>query len=167
MPSDAADPDLPLEVALREPADVDAVLDALAGLWRRHPDVPDVDRFCFETAVAEVAGNAVAHAGGGPAGTTATVRAGIRHAVGVRSAAAQAVGSPAGGSTGTAGGSRRELWAEVVDHGSAVDLAEHRELPADDAVSGRGLALARRSLTHLGVERVGDANHWLLVRLVD
>nr|WP_297429657.1 ATP-binding protein [uncultured Actinotalea sp.] len=144
MPSagpDGTDDDV-VELVVAGDAGVDAVLDVLGALWAARPgEVPDQDRFCFETAVAEVVGNAVRHGGG----DATTVRAAV-----VRDT----------------GGHATALRADVVDHGPPIDLAAYVDLPDDDAESGRGLALARRAVTTLACDRAGDANHWLVVRRV-
>lgn len=116
-------------------------------LWSRHPEVTGSVRLRFETAVIEILANVVEHAFGPPAPEpvlddgTAALRE-LTLTVGVESARVHAV---------------------LSDNGNppTVDLSEV-SLPDEDAVSGRGLAMAELVTSALSVHRIGDHNVWRL-----
>ncbi len=126
---------------LEGPADLPClqrVHDLLDELWSRVPDVDPIDRYRFETAVIEVAGNIVEH--GGPR---------VRLRLGL-----------------TASTDRVE--ACFRDTGSPVDVqatAEH--VPDPLAETGRGLALARAAVDDVVYERAGSTNLWHVLKRRD
>ena len=124
--------------ATAEPAALEDVHGALAALWVDVPDVSDIDRMSFETAVAEVAANVVNYCGGPVVFTL------------------ERWASP------------DRLEARFTDEGStalADGAVEGAGLPDDElAEGGRGLALARATLDDLRYERDGAVNRWTLVR---
>ncbi|MCK6081703.1 ATP-binding protein [Microbacterium sp. EYE_5] len=115
---------------------IDAVHDALEGLWVDVPDVSDEDRLLFALAVSEVATNVVEHAAGD-----------VRPTVSIRLAV-------------DAG----RLVAVMSDDAepALIRLGEV-EMPGSDAESGRGLALALAALDELRHE-ADDGNTWVLRR---
>jgi serine/threonine-protein kinase RsbW len=125
-----------------EPAWLDDVHGALARLWSAAPDVPELDRLRFETAVIEIATNIVRHTVPG-ATTPEVVRA---------TAVLRAV-------PGLVEAVLSDDGAEV-----AVDLDP---APVDDlAESGRGIALVQRAVDTLELRRVDDRNTWRLTRVL-
>lgn len=120
-----------------EPASLDRLHDLLGAVWAAHEDVGQADRMSFAIAVTEIAGNIVAHAGGGR-----SLDFSVRIWVGPQ-----------------------HLEAAFEDPGQrvAVDLSAV-EMPDDLAESGRGLALALRSVDHLEYRREGETNHWRVIR---
>ena len=132
----AAEPEAFLTAAV-EPASLDRVHALLETVWAAHEDVGPADRMAFAIAVTEVAGNIIAHSDGGQAlSFCVRVRVGTEH-----------------------------LEAEFEDPGQrvAVDLSAV-EMPEGLAESGRGLALALRCVDQLEYRRVGELNHWRMVR---
>ncbi|HWJ11487.1 MAG TPA: ATP-binding protein [Nocardioides sp.] len=120
------------------PAGLDTLHALVEQVARDHPDVAPADLMMFETAVVEIAGNVVEHVGGEGL-TTWNLTLAI---------------------TST------ELRGTLADNGSSFegDLTG-TTLPEDPlAESGRGIALARSALDELEYSRVGDTNHWLMVR---
>jgi serine/threonine-protein kinase RsbW len=121
-----------------EPRWLDEVHEALARLWSVVPEVPDVDRFRFETAVIEIATNIVRHtrpAGAGPVLARALLRA-----------------------------QPDRVEAELSDTGTQVDV-DLDPAPVDDlAESGRGIALVLRAVDSLSLVREGERNTWRLTR---
>ena len=120
------------------PECLDHVQDAIAQLWTYAPQATDEARMMFEIAVVEVVGNVVEHAPKGR-GFEATVRLGVEG---------------------------EAAWAEVLDSGPAleIDLDLDASLPDDLAVSGRGLALARRAAHELSLTRLDGFNLWTVLR---
>lgn len=115
---------------------IDAVHDALEGLWLEVPDVSDEDRLLFALAVSEVATNVVEHAAGD-----------VRPTVSIRLAVDEI-----------------RLVAVMSDDAepALIRLGEV-EMPGSDAESGRGLALALAALDELRHE-ADDGNTWVLRR---
>jgi serine/threonine-protein kinase RsbW len=106
----------------------------LAQLWREQPDVPELDRTLFATAVLEIASNIVRHA----AATT------ISLAVKVDPRDLRADFCDDG---------------EAVE----IDL-DAADLPDELTESGRGLALVRMAVDELSYERHDNVSGWRLVR---
>lgn len=105
-----------------------------------HPAVDPSELLLLETALIEIAGNAVEH--GTPPG-------GLRYRFVLE--------------LGDDG-----LHGTFTDDGDPVTLPPDTGAPPDPlAESGRGIALARAALTELRYERQGDQNVWVLSRLVD
>jgi serine/threonine-protein kinase RsbW len=121
-----------------EPAWLEAVHDGLARLWSRAPEVPDLDRLRFETAVIEIATNVVRHtspAGDGP----------------VRASTLLRVAPP-------------RIEAEISDDGTLADV-DLDPAPVDDlAESGRGIALVQRAVDTLTFARRPGRNTWRITR---
>lgn len=112
--------------------------DALAGLWTRHPHVPEDVRMRLGIAVSEIAANIIEHA-------TAAVGRLVRLQM-------------------WAHVRENDLLIKFTDDGIPMSA----DLPAGDmpdelAERGRGLALARAVLNRLTYHRVDDVNHWELV----
>jgi serine/threonine-protein kinase RsbW len=127
--------------AAATPEVVDRVLDELAALWERTPDVAVADRTRFEMGVVEILGNIVEHAfraddGRGADGRELTVEVHVAPAA---------------------------LTAVLGDNGrpAEIDLSDVT-MPGADAESGRGLALAVAALDGLEHERVEGRNRWTL-----
>lgn len=122
-----------------EPVWLDQVHAALDRLWTAGTEVPELDRIRFETAVIEIATNIVRHAvpaGPGP----------VHAAVLLRSAPPR-------------------LEAELSDDGAAVPV-DLDPAPVDDlAESGRGIALVKRTVDTLTLDRAGGRNTWRLARV--
>jgi serine/threonine-protein kinase RsbW len=105
-------------------------------LWTEAPDVQPADRYRFETAVIEVAGNIVEH--GGP-----QVR--LRLWLRVHT---------------------DRVEAQFRDTGRAVDLATDEGcMPDLMAEDGRGLALARATADELTYRRTGHTNSWSVTKM--
>ena len=96
----------------------------------------DVALIQFETALAEIGGNALGHSG-----TTANepVEYVLRW-------------------------DAHKVVAWIVDPGPAVNGAWVRDMPPPTSEAGRGLPLARSLLDELNYERVGGLNRWRLVK---
>lgn len=129
-----------VQLVLRTPADpdcLDSVHDLLDELWYRAPEVSDLDRMTFETAVAEVAANIVQHAGD---------RRGVDLAL-TLSACADCV------------------EAQFRDTGQPVGVdLDALPAPSVSAESGRGIAIARATVDEVSYHREGEENYWRLLR---
>lgn len=112
--------------------------DLMERVGRENPDLDPTGLVLLETALIEVAGNAVEH--GTPPG-------GLHYRFDLEV-------------------SSDGLRGAFTDDGDPVDVPDHTAYPDDVlAESGRGLALARAALTELRYERQGDLNAWFLTRL--
>lgn len=110
---------------------VERVHDLLDELWVQVPDVEPGDRYAFETAVIEIAGNIAEHGGPG---------VDLRLSLDVHA---------------------DRLEAQFLDTGPAVDLpAAPRPVPDVLAEQGRGMALALAAVDEIRYERAGRANRW-------
>lgn len=131
----------PAEVRLEGVADaawIEQVHAACDELWVRAPEVPELDRVRFETAVIELATNVVRH--GRPVGSGP-----VRTQVVLRSAGPR-------------------LAAELADNGAAARVDLDPE-PVDDlSESGRGIRLVLRAVDSLSLERERGRNVWRIVR---
>ena len=127
------------EVAVDE-AVIDHVQDRLAAFLDRDPTVKDTHRARFELALVEIVGNIVEHAFAADADND-----GRRLSVDLRLAADR-------------------IAATLADNGvpHELDLGSVT-MPGEDAVSGRGLALAVAAVDDLTYERVDGRNHWGLL----
>jgi serine/threonine-protein kinase RsbW len=125
-------------LTLRAPGDdVDAVHEFIEHLWEERPDIGDLDRMAFETALIELTSNVIEHADHGD-GVTCVVRV-------------------------TA--DERSLSARLSDSSEPGDFRlSHRDMPDVDAESGRGLAMVQLLCDELTYERVGDENVWSVRR---
>jgi serine/threonine-protein kinase RsbW len=114
---------------------LERVHDLVDELWARVPEVQPADRYRFETAVIEVAGNIVEH--GGP-----DVRLLLWLQV-----------------------HEDRLEAQFRDTGRAVDLtAIEGHVPDLLAEDGRGLALARATADDVSYRRTGHTNSWWVIK---
>lgn len=134
-------PDEVLAHALVEgPADlslVDALHAAFVSLWSAVPEVSDEDRMLFELAVSEIATNVVEHAEG-PDHALVSMRVEVDPIA---------------------------LTAVMTDDADpALIRLDDVGMPAADAETGRGLALALAALDEL-VHEPGEGNIWRLRRL--
>jgi serine/threonine-protein kinase RsbW len=119
------------------PDDVDAVHELVAGLWDARPDVGDLDRMAFETALIELASNVIEHADHGQ-GVTCVVSVTVDGDV---------------------------MRARLADGAEPGDFRlVPRDMPGEDAESGRGLAMVQLLCDELTYERVGDENVWSVRR---
>jgi serine/threonine-protein kinase RsbW len=119
------------------PDDVDAVHDLVAQLWDDRPDVGDLDRMAFETALVELASNVIEHAD---------------HGQGVSCVVSVTV-------------DEGSMSARLRDGAESGDFRlTDREMPGVDAESGRGLAMVQLLCDELTYERVGEENVWSVRR---
>ncbi len=119
-----------------DPDCLDRIHTALSELWAGAPDIPDLDQYLFSTALLEVVSNTLAHGNGENVKFWLTL-------------AARTYG----------------VEAYYRDNAEPVTICLEAELPHDDyAESGRGLAMARLSLTTLTYQRETGLNRWHLVR---
>lgn len=125
------------------PDALDQIEDALAGIWTRHPHVPEDVRIRLGIAVNEIAANIIEHA---TAAAGRLVR--LQMWAHVR---------------------ENDLLIKFTDDGIPMSA----DLPSGDmpaggmpdelAERGRGLALARAVLNRLTYHRADDLNHWELL----
>jgi len=127
------------EVAVEE-AGIDHVQDRLGTFLDRDPSVAATDRARFEMALVEIVGNIVEHAFAADA-----------EAIG-RKLSVELRLTP------------DVIEATLSDNGvpAALDLGSVT-MPGEDAVSGRGLALAVAAVDDVRYERVDGRNHWELL----
>ena len=125
-----------------EEATLDLVHDRLEAFWLRDGSVGVADRTRVEMAVIEIVGNIIEHAFAADSGATTPSRRVLHVALRLAPDSIEAV---------------------LSDNGLPTELdLESVTMPGDDAVSGRGLALAVAAVDELGYERVGGRNHWTL-----
>lgn len=118
------------------PITVDTVHDFLLTIWRDNPDISELDRMSFETAIIELASNVIQHADTGE---------GVSCVLTVRT-------------------DDDQLTAQLSDTSTAtMELAE-RPMPDELAESGRGLAFVRMLVDDLAYSHVGDLNVWRIVK---
>lgn len=118
------------------PDDVDAVHELLESVWVDAPNVVMKDRFCFETALIELASNVIRHGDDG-AGITCRLEIGVFV---------------------------DHVEAVIHDSGHAVSIAlEGHEMPDEMAESGRGLPLIE-ALVDIEYQRDGGGNEWRISR---
>ena len=119
---------------------IDLVQDRIEAIWAHDPTVAVADRVRFEMAVVEIVGNIVEHAYEADA------------ASGGRMLTVELRLTP------------DEVEATLSDNGLPAELdLGSVTMPDEDAVSGRGLALAVAAIDDLGYERVDGRNHWRLL----
>ena len=115
------------------PADVDSVHDFLETVWVDHPDIDEMDKMAFETALIELASNVFQHADTG---------SGVTCVLSVRA-------------------DDDRLQADLSDTSEIGGVTFVRaELPDDMAESGRGLAFIQMLVDDLRYERVEGRNIW-------
>jgi serine/threonine-protein kinase RsbW len=123
--------------ASTDPASLEKVHALLQRFWSRGPDVDEVWRMMFETAVAEIAANILEHS---------------RRDRGARMLRLSL----------TAFGDRVEAWLQ--DDGLGVDVSLDTPLPLESAQRGRGLALVKSMVDEFSYARSDDMNRWLIVK---
>ncbi len=123
-----------------EEQSLDLVQDRLETLWAGDDSVAAADLIRFETVVVEVVGNIVEHA--------------FEHdsSPGVRRLTVDLTLA------------QDRVEAHLYDNGlpAEIDLGAVT-MPDEDALSGRGLALAVAAVDEVGYERVDGRNHWRLL----
>ncbi len=119
------------------PTDVDAVHDFLEGIWEAEPDVDEMDRMAFETALIELASNVIQHADSGD-GVTCVM------------------------SVSSDNGVLRARFSDTAEAGG-FRLAT-ATMPDELAESGRGLAFMQMLVDEVRYERVDDRNVWSLTK---
>ena len=125
---------------LAVPESLELLHDLLDEVRRDRPDLDPDALSMFETAIVEIHGNVIEH--GRPEGNVLydfTLHVQEDRLVGV-------------------------LWD---DGQGAPDLSEVDSLPDEVSESGRGLWLARATLSDLAFDRVDGRNRWTLTRLLD
>jgi serine/threonine-protein kinase RsbW len=118
------------------PDDVNSVHDHLESVWDRHPEVGELDRISFETALIELAANVIRHGDSGE-GVTCSLIVDVRE---------------------------DRIEAHLTDSGQAGDIRLTPALPDELAESGRGIPLITALVDVVRYERAGDANHWHIAR---
>jgi len=118
------------------PDQLDAVHDLLGQAAGEHPELDPMDVMLFETAIIEIANNVVEY--GKPEGT-------VRWKFTIRV-------------------HDDEIEAELDDTGQSFTPERGKDMPGEDAEGGRGLPLAEALLDQIDFERLGDTNHWRMVR---
>lgn len=118
------------------PDQLDAVHALLAQAASEHPGLDPTDVMLFETAIIEIANNVVEY--GRPEGA-------VRWKFTIR------VHEDA-------------IEAELDDTGQTFTPAHGKAMPGEDAEGGRGLPLAEALLDQMEFKRMGDTNHWRMVR---
>ena len=118
------------------PDQLDAVHALLARAAGEHPELDPMDVMLFETAIIEIANNVVEY--GRPEGEVRW-----KFTIRVR---------------------EDEIEAELDDTGQTFTPERGKGMPGEDAEGGRGLALAEAVLDQIEFQRLGDTNHWRMVR---
>jgi len=118
------------------PDQLDAVHALLAQAAGEHPELDPTDVMLFETAIIEIANNVVEY--GRPEGEVRW-----KFTIRVR---------------------RDEIEAELDDTGQMFTPAQGNAMPDEEAEGGRGLPIAEALLDRIEFERMGDTNHWHMVR---
>lgn len=118
------------------PDQLDAVHALLAQAAGEHPGLDPTDVMLFETAIIEIATNVVEY--GGPAGEVCW-----KFTIRVR---------------------EDEIEAELDDTGRTFTPVRGKGMPDEAAEGGRGLPLAEALLDQIEFKRMGDTNHWRMVR---
>jgi len=131
----AGDNDYTLE-GFAVPDELDSVHQLLAQVAAEHPELDPMDVMLFETAVIEIANNVVEY--GRPEGA-------VRWKFTIRVRAEQ-------------------IEAELDDTGQTFVPETGKTMPGEEAEGGRGLPLAEALLDQIEFSRLGETNHWRLVR---
>jgi serine/threonine-protein kinase RsbW len=120
------------------PDDLDTVHDYIQRVWTEHPDLDDMDKLMFETALVELAANIIQHANGGR---------------GVEGTLSIAV-------------TEERIRCEITDSSGASNVAlAAREMPDEAAESGRGIAFIQRLVDVLHYERRNATNMWMIEKI--
>jgi len=123
--------------ASTDPASLEDVHTLLQRFWSSGPNVDDVWRMMFETAVAEVAANILEHSR--REREARLLRLSLR-----------------------AFGDRVEAWLQ--DDGLSVDVSLDAPLPHESAKRGRGVAIVRKMVDEFSYARIEGMNRWLIVK---
>lgn len=119
------------------PTDVNAVHDFLERVWQADPDIDEMDKMAFETALIELASNVIQHAATGD-GVTCVM------------------------SVSSENGVLRARFSDTAEAGEfKMRVAS---MPDELAESGRGLAFMQMLVDDVRYERVGDRNVWSLTK---
>jgi serine/threonine-protein kinase RsbW len=118
------------------PDQLDAVHTLLARAADDHPELDPMDVMLFETAIIEIANNVVEY--GRPEGEVRW-----KFTIRVREDA---------------------IEAGLDDTGQTFTPSQGNDMPGEDAEGGRGLAIAEAVLDQIEFTRVGETNHWRMVR---
>lgn len=118
------------------PDQLDAVHALLEQAASDHPELDPMDVMLFQTAIIEIANNVVEY--GRPEGE-------VRWRFTIRVL-------------------EDAIEAELDDTGQTFEPERGREMPAEDAEGGRGLAIAEAVLDQIEFKRMDDTNHWRMVR---
>ncbi|MCL1897345.1 MAG: ATP-binding protein [Micrococcales bacterium] len=123
---------------LASPDQLDNVHDLLEQAAGEHPSINPMDVKLFETAILELANNVIQY--GRPVGKVqweVTIRVSHDH-----------------------------IEADLDDTGQSFVPTEGSAMPDEDAEGGRGLAIAKAVVDQMEYQRIGDKNHWHMVRLL-
>jgi len=118
------------------PDQLDAVHALLAQAAADHPNLEAMDVMLFETAIIEIANNVVEY--GRPEGEVRW-----KFTIRVR---------------------EDEIEAELDDTGQTFTPEQGKGMPGEEAEGGRGLPIAEALLDQIEFKRMGDTNHWRMVR---
>ena len=118
------------------PEQLDAVHTLLAEAAADHPELDPMDVMLFETAIIEIANNVVEY--GRPQGEVRW-----KFVIRVR---------------------EDQIEAELDDTGQTFTPERGNAMPGEDAEGGRGLPIAEALLDQIEFNRMGDTNHWRMVR---
>ncbi|MET0842490.1 MAG: ATP-binding protein [Mycetocola sp.] len=119
------------------PTDVNAVHDFLEGIWETDPDIDEMDRMAFETALIELASNVIHHAVTGD-GVACVM------------------------SVSWDDGALRAQFCDTAEVGGFK--MRTATMPDEFAESGRGLAFMQMLVDEVSFERVGGRNVWSLTK---
>lgn len=118
------------------PDQLGAVHDLLGTAAADHPELDPTDVMLFETAIIEIANNVVEY--GRPEGAVRW-----KFTIRVR---------------------QDEIEAELDDTGQTFTPTQGKEMPSEYAEGGRGLPIAEALLDRIDFNRMGETNHWRMVR---
>lgn len=119
------------------PTDVDAVHDFLEGIWQADPNIDEMDKMAFETALIELASNVIQHADTGD-GVTCVM------------------------SVSSDEGVLRAQFSDTAEAGGFK--MRTATMPDELAESGRGLAFMQMLVDEVSYERVDGRNVWSLTK---
>jgi serine/threonine-protein kinase RsbW len=120
------------------PDDLDTVQDFIQQVWSDSPEVDNMDKLKFETALVELAANIIQHANGGR-GVEGNLSLTIDEVV---------------------------IRCRITDASGASNVAlENRQMPEEMAESGRGIAFIQRLVDTLHYERRNGQNMWMIEKV--